>query len=421
MPIELRSDNLRLADFIKPGDSILVGQGTGEPLCLTRALIEQRHAIGPLNVFLGASFAETWDSSHADVLAFCSYGGIGVAGKLAKAGVLDILPQHLSELPRLIAGGTLKVDVVFVQLARNAAGALSFACGYDYLADAMRRARVVVAEINEQAPWTHGGEALKDLRIDYAVHTSRPPVELPSRPIGDIEARIAEHAARYIGDGAVLETGIGAIPDAILSRLGDRRHLGIHSGMISDGVVELIESGVIDNATKTIDRGITVAGVLFGSRRLFGFADNNAALRLQPVDYTHGGKTLGKIARFVAINGALEVDLSGQVNAEVAGNHYLGAVGGQGDFVRAALQSPGGRSIIALRSTVAGDTLSCIVGSCRRGVATTPRSDADIVVTEWGAAELRGKTLRQRARALIAVAHPKFRETLERQVSAVSR
>jgi acetyl-CoA hydrolase len=368
-----------------------------------------------MKVFLGPVFSSTWQAEHADFFDFISYGALGANQRLAKAGLLQVVPSHMSQLPGLIECGTLAADVVLIQLsAPNADGEYSFGLANDYLVDAMRRARVVIAEINDQVPWTHGSEMLSQLRIDCVVRTSRPLLELKSPPIGETERRIGAHAAPFIGDGAVLETGIGAIPDAILSALYDRRDLGVHSGMIGDSMAALIEAGVATNARKTIDRGVSVAGVLFGTRKLYEFARANPQLRLCPVRHTHDVQTMGSLDNFTAINSAIEVDITGQVNAEMVGHDYIGAIGGQVDFIRGAWRSRGGRSIIALPATAKGDTLSRVVDRFAAGVTTTPRSDADIVVTEWGAAELRGQTLAERMRRMIAIAHPDFRESLER-------
>jgi len=217
-----------------------------------------------------------------------------------------------------------------------------------------------------------------------------------------------------IPDRAPLQIGIGAIPDAILAALAGHRELGIHSGMISDGIADLIEAGVATNSRKSFDRGITVAGVLFGTRRLNEFAHRNASLRLHLPAYTHGIDVLARIAHFVAINSAIEVDLTGQVNAEVANGTYIGAVGGQVDFVRGANAAPNGRSIIALPATAKHGKTSRVVATLRDAPVTSLRSDADLVVTEWGVAEMRGQTLAERARRMIAVAAPQFRESLER-------
>ena len=223
-------------------------------------------------------------------------------------------------------------------------------------------------------------------------------------------------------EGATIEIGIGAVPDAILSALAGHRDLCIHSGIIGDRAADLIESGAVSNARKTRDAGVSVAGSLFGTARLNALADRNPTIRLCPPSVSHGIGVLARIEGFVAINSAVEVDLTGQVNGEVAGDSYVGAVGGQVDFVRGALAAPGGRSIIALPSTAREGRVSRIVASLEGRPVTSLRSDADLVVTEWGFAELRGRSLAERARLMIAIADPEFREHLERAaVAGVSR
>lgn len=422
MTIELRANDIDLKGMVRAGDTVFWGQGTSEPLTLSEALVRQRADLGRINVFLGASFSNTLQPEHADFLSFTSYGGIGANQRLSKAGVLRILPCHYSHIPALIARGELRCDVAFLQLsAPNATGEYSLGVANDYMLDAARGARVVIAEINDQTPWTYSSEPPTGIRIDYLVHASRPVVALKAQTIGEVERQISLYAARYIPDGAVLETGIGAVPDAVLSALHGHRNLGVHTGMIGDSVMELMEAGVVTNLLKPVDRGISVTGVLFGSERLFKFAHENQAIRLSPARYTHSASVLARFANLVAINSAVEVDLTGQVNAEVSDSAYIGAVGGQVDFVRAATNSAHGRSIIALPSTAQLGKRSRIVARTSGGVTTTPRSDADIVVTEWGAAELRGQTIPERTRRMIAIAHPAFREQLEREAHGLIR
>ncbi len=417
--LECTADSLDLARFIRAGDTIFVGQGTAEAQTLTEALVRQRAQIGRTKLFLGPVFSGTWQPEQADYFDFISYGALGANQRLARAGLLQVVPSHMSQLPGLIGSGTLPADVVLIQLSPpNDNGEYSFGLANDYLIDAMRRARVVIAEVNDQVPWTYGSEQLSQLRIDCLVRTSRPLLEMKAAPIGEIERRIGSHAAQFIGDGAVLETGIGAIPDAILSALYDRRDLGVHSGMIGDSIAALMAAGVVTNARKTIDRGFSTAGVLFGTRHLYDFAHANPKLRLCPVRHTHDVQTMGALDNFVAVNSAIEVDLTGQVNAEMIGDDYIGAIGGQVDFIRGAWRSRGGRSIIALPAAAKGNSLSRVVARFAAGVTTTPRSDADIIVTEWGAAELRGQTLAERMRRMIGIAHPDFREELARAAHA---
>lgn len=410
------SNPIDLSRYLRSGDTIWWNQGTAEPLTLTQALVEQRATLGQCSVFLGITNSSTLQPEHTDHLSFLSYGALGQNQRLLLAGKLDVIPCNYSQLPALITGGAIACDVVLLHLsAPGPNGKPSLGIANDYLLSAARRARVVIAEINDQMPWTYGSEALDDIRIDAVVRSSRPLLEVPPSRVGDIESRIAEHVAPFINDGATLEAGTGAIPDAILASLMNRRNLGIHSGMIGDSTVDLIESGAVTNARKAIDIGLTTAGVLLGTQRLYRFADRNPSLNLQPASYTHGLSTLVKLDGFTAINSAIQVDLTGQVNAEMLKGKYRGAIGGQGDFVRGALAAKNGRSIIALPSTASNGTISRIAVALNQGVVTTPRSDADVVVTEWGAAQLRAQTLKERMRRMIAIAHPDHREQLERE------
>ena len=407
----IRPEDLDLREFIRPGDRIVWGQATGEPLTLTEALVAQRHAIGPVSVFLASCFSDTLRPEHADTIHFRSFGPMGTSRSLAKAGVLDIVPVHFGQIYRYIEDGQIGCDVALVQLSPPGPnGQHSFGLSNDYLQTMIATARVVIAEVNDQLPWTYN-EGGPDLgRITAIVETSRPPIQLAPTRIGATEQAIAANVAHYIGDGSVLQMGVGAIPEAVMQGIADRRDLGLHSGMVGDSLVGLVERGVLTNATKPIDTGKSVAGVLLGTDRLYRFAERNPALLLRPSWNTHAGDVL-RIPRLVSINTALEVDLTGQVNAEAAGDDLLGAVGGQPDLVRAGHRSPGGHAIIALPSTARGGKTSRICKALN-GPVTTPRSDVDVVVTEYGAADLRGLTLSERARALTAIAHPEHRDAL---------
>ena len=403
--------DLDLRAFIRPGDRIVWGQASGEPLTLTEALVAQRHAVGPVSVFLGACFSDTLRPEHADRIQFRGFGPMGTSRALAKAGVLDIVPVHFGQIHRYIQDGQIGCDVAFVQLSPPGPnGKHSFGLTNDYVRTLIATARVVIAEVNDQLPWTYN-EGTPDLgRITAMIETSRQPIQLAPPRIGPVEQAIAAHVARYIEDGSVLQMGVGAIPEAVMAGIADRRDLGLHSGMVGDSLVGLIERGIMTNATKPIDTGRSVAGVLLGTDRLYRFADRNRALLLRPAWHTHGGDLL-RIPKLVSINTALEVDLTGQVNAEAAGEDRLGAVGGQPDLVRAGHRSLGGHAIIALPSTARAGKASRICKTLS-GPVTTPRSDVDVIVTEFGAADLRGLSLSERACALAAIAHPEHRDAL---------
>lgn len=405
------TDDPDLAAMLRPGDRIVVGQATAEPLTLTRRLAGARDLPEGCTVFLGSVYSDTW-AGEPNGLAFEGYGAIGQAAKLAAAGRLDILPWHYSQIARAFGDGSLRADCVMVQLVPAADGGFNLGIASDYVVEAARKARVVIAEINRDAPLCRGGAWPSDIRIDMTVEAQHPPLELAAGEPGETELAIAANVASLVPDRAVLQLGIGAIPQAVAAKLTGHRDLGIHSGALFDAAVDLVEKGVVTNAAKERDAGVSVAGLLIGTRRLYAYANDNDAFRLCPPSYTHAVDVMGSLSRFCAINSAIEVDLTGQVNAETVGGRYVGAVGGQLDFVRGANASPGGRAIIALPATARGGTVSRIVPQVT--TVTCPRSDVDAVVTEWGMAELRGRTLPQRAERLIAIAAPQFREDLAR-------
>ena len=403
-----------LSSLIRPGDGVLWGQGTAEPQTLVEAFLAQRAAYAGAEVFLGINYSGAVRIEHADCLRFTAYCGAVRNRALIDAGVADVLTQPYSRFGDLIHAGRIRADVVMVQVSPpNARGEHSLGLSAEYLVPALARARVVIAEINDQVPWTYTERTLRAGEIAFGIRSSRAPATLPASAPGELERRIGTHAAAFIPDGATLEFGIGALPDAVLAALGDRRDLGVHSGSLGDGVVDLVRRGVISNARKPIDAGKTIGGVLLGTRTLFDFADRNPALELRGSDHTHGARVLAQLPAFVAINSALEADLTGQVNAEVVNGSYVGAVGGAPDFIRAANASPGGVSIVCLPSS-AGTKASRIV-SRLSGPVSTPRSEAGVFVTEYGAADLRGVPLHARVARMIGIAHPAFRERLERE------
>jgi len=415
-PLETVTDTITptspdFTGLIRAGDVVVCGQATAEPLTLTEALVAQQDRLPPFTMMIGPLFSETFTPERAAGISFVSYGVIGNARALARAGQVAVIPSHYGAFCADVAAGRHRADVVLVQLAPGDDGKLSASLSNDYVIDAARRARVVIAEINETAPFTYGAEWPADIRIDLRIAAARPPLELPSGPADDISRRIAAHAATLIEDGSTLQFGVGRIPDAILSSLGLARDLGVHSGLINDAVVDLIERGAVTNARKGLDQGITVTNQLIGTQRLYRFAHCNDKVAVRPACYTHSQAVLARLNRLVAINSALEVGLDGSVNAETLDGVTVGAIGGQVDFVRGANASPGGRAIIALPAT-AGGGRSRIVP--RVETVTTPRADVDAIVTEFGVAALRGCTLHERARRLIAIAPPAHREALSR-------
>lgn len=424
MTVKLAASDLDLRRFLKAGDRIVFGQACGEPTTLVEALIAQGRDIGgpenPLGAFIATSFSGLFTPESAASFRVSSMGAIGALRSMAKAGALDVIPVHVSQVGPLIAAGVIPCDVAMIQVSpADASG--NHSCGLigDHVRAAVDKARIVIAEVNDQVPFTCG-EMIPASAIDVVVEVSRAPVEVAPAKIGETDEAIARHCAKYIGDGSVIQTGIGAVPDAILRQLHDRKDLGVHSGMLGDGLVDLIEAGVVTNARKEIDRGVTINGALIGTRRLYDFAHNNAAIRMTPTAYTHDASVLGQLSRLVTLNSALEVDLTGQVNAEQAGASYMGGTGGQVDFVRAGARSPGGAALMVLAATAKGGTLSKIVPTLA-GPVTTARSEVDVVVTEFGAAELKGQSLAERSRRLIAIAHPAFQEELSRAAHQIQQ
>ncbi|MBC2667678.1 acetyl-CoA hydrolase/transferase family protein [Novosphingobium piscinae] len=420
MTIETTPAELDLAAWVRPGDRIVLGQACGEPPALVAALMSQGQSIPGLSVFIATSFSGAFRPESTASFALSSMGAIGQLRTMAKGGNLAIIPSHVSQIGPLIEAGVIGCDVAMIQVSpADEAGRHSCGLISDHVRAAVARARVVIAEVNVAVPYTFG-ETIHASEIDVAVHCDQPPVEVPAAPISETDAAIARHCAGFIGDGAVIQTGVGAVPDAILRLLGDRKDLGVHSGMLGDGLADLVEAGVITNARKEIDPGVSINGALIGTRRLYDFAHRNPAIRMCPANYTHDAGVLARLSRLVSINSAIEVDLTGQVNAEASGSAYLGGTGGQVDFVRAGARSPGGHALIALSATAKGGTLSKIVPALS-GPVTTARSEVDVIVTEFGAAELKGRSLAERARALVAIAHPDFREALDREAHAIAR
>ncbi len=407
-----RADVTAAIDLIRPGDHIVWGQGTGEPTTLIEALLARRGDLGGVSAFVGSSFSDLLQPEHADHIAFTSMGALGGLARLAKAGVLGIIPCHGGQIGALIATGRIGCDVAMVQVsAAGPGGGHSYGLINDYTQAVVAKARLVIAEVNDQVPFSPCDALLMPDQIDVAVATSRPLVELLPPPPGDVDRAIAARVGGFIEDGSVLQMGIGAVPNAVSHLIGDRRDLGVHSGMIGDGVWQLMARGVVTNARKKGMTGVTVTGALIGSRGLYDFAHENPALRLCDSRFTHAEAVLASIERLVTINAAVEVDLTGQVNAEATGAAYMGATGGQGDYVRGGARAPGGHAIIVLPATARGGSVSRIVEALS-GPVTTPRSDVDVIITEHGAADLRGQTIAERARRLVAIADPAFRDGL---------
>jgi acyl-CoA hydrolase len=348
-------------------------------------------------------------------LSFVSYTAAAANRALADAGALSILPCHYSQLPDLLTAGPLRVDVVLLSVPPAAAdGSFGPGAGADYLTPLVSQARVVIAEVNDRLPDVGSDVRIRAEDIDVLVPVSRPPPEYPAPAPGPTDDAIAAHVAGLIPDGATIQLGIGSMPSAVASGLLGHRDLGVHSGMISDAVAALIAAGVVTGSRKSVDRGLVVAGFLMGGQQLLGRAAVDRAIRLRDTRYTHDPAVLAAQHRFVAINSAIEVDLTGQANTETAAGRYVGAVGGAVDFARGAALSRGGIPVLALPSTAvtaSGERVSRIVARLS-GPVTLSRADAGVIVTEYGVADLRGLTLPQRRERMLAIAHPDHRQAL---------
>lgn len=413
------ADALDFASIIRPGDSVVCGQAAAEPLTITEALIAQAHRLPPFKMFLGPVYSRTFAAERTNGIAFSSYGAMGQAVTLAAQGRLDVVTLPYGRLCAEYASGQRAADVVLIQLSsRSPQRGLNLSLSNDYVLSAARKARIVIAEINPHAPWTHDAELPDDVPLHLCVAARRGPLEVPAATLDDTARKIAAYAATLVPDGATLQFGVGKIPEAILANLGHLRNLGIHSGLINDVTVDLIERGVITNSEKGIDRGVSVTNQLIGTRKLYDHAHGNHAVAVRPTAYTHGHEVLRRVRRLVAINSAIEVGLDGSINAQTVNGVAVGGIGGQLDFVRGANASAGGRAIIALPSTASGGR-SRIVR--RVETVTTPVEAADAIVTEFGVAELRGCDPVERVRRLVAIAAPEHREMLSRAAFSIRK
>lgn len=400
---------------VQSGDRIVFSHACGEGQYLTDELVNQAERLENVEIVHMVAMG-TAPYCQPGMEKHFRHNALFVGGSTRKAveeGRADYTPCFFHEIPRLFTDGCLPVDVAFIQVSLpDERGYCSFGISVDYTQPAAQAAKLVIAQVNKNMPYTYGnGIHLKD--IDFIVEKDEPLIELPPPKIGETERKIGEYVASLIHDGDTLQLGIGAIPDAVLSFLGEKKNLGIHSEMFSDGVVDLARKGVITNTKKTINPGKFVSCFLMGTRKLYDFVDHNEDVLIEAVDYTNDPFVVAKIDNIISINSAIQVDLMGQTNSEMIGNRQFSGVGGQVDFVRGASRAKGGKAIIAMPATAAKGKISKIVPLLDEGSAvTTSRNDIDYVVTEFGIASLKGKTLRQRAKALIEIADPKFKASL---------
>ena len=401
---------------IKSGDQVYVHCAAAAPSVLLDSLVaraEDLAGVGVIHLHIegpGPHLAPGMERHFRHRALF-----IGPNARAAvNEGRADYVPVFLSDVPRLFASRALPLDVVLVNATPpDRHGFCSLGTSVEAMHAAIRAATTVIVQFNRAMPRTLGDSFIHVSDIDLAVDVEVPPYEHAVGVIGDVERRIGEFVADLVPDGATLQLGIGAIPAATALALRDKRDLGIHTEMFTDAVVDLVEAGVVTGARKERNRGKIVTAFVMGSRRLYEFVHDNPMVEMRPVDFTNDTHVIRSFSRMVAINSAIEVDLTGQVVADSIGHRLYSGVGGQMDFVRGAALATEGRAIIALPSTAAGGTVSRITPSLKEGAGVvTTRAHVGTVVTEWGVAELFGKSLRERAEALIAIAHPDLRDEL---------
>ena len=404
--------------LIKPGQRVFIGTGCAQPRTLVNALVA--HALKLVDVeiihlltFGEAPYAESKLAPHFRVNSF--FIAENVRG-LIQEGLGDYTPIFLSDIPRLFSSGQLPLDAALIQVSPpDDQGNCSLGISVDIVKAAASNASLVIAQVNPQMPRALGNSFINVFDIDVLVPMDEPLIELTPLEPNETTVKIGQNVAALVDDGSTLELGIGRIPCSLLRFLKDKKNLGVHTEMLTDHIIDLMESGVINGAHKTTDRGKVVTSFALGTKRLYDYIDNNSAFAFHPTEYVNDPFVIAQQNKMVAINVALEVDLTGQVCADSIGNRFFSGIGGQVDFNRGAARCPNGKAIIALPSTAKQGSISRIVSrlSPGAGVVTT-RGDVHYVVTEYGVAYLHGKNVQERAMALITIAHPDFREQLLR-------
>jgi acyl-CoA hydrolase/GNAT superfamily N-acetyltransferase len=405
---------------IHAGDKVFIGTGCGEPQYMVQALVN--FVSSNPKAFFGIELIHVWtlgaapyiDDKFRDNFRINSFFISEGTRNAINMGAADYTPISLSAVPGLIRREIIPVDVALIQTSPpDRHGYMSLGISVDIVKAATQKASLIVAQINSQMPRTQGDGFINIKDVDFIISHDEPLLEYTVEKPGDVIRAIGKYVARIIEDESTLQVGYGIIPNAVVSYLGEKKHLGVHTELLSDGIIDLMQKGVVDNAKKSIDTGKTVASYCMGSKETYEFLDENPTVSFKTIDYVNNPLIIAKNKLMTAINSAMEIDLTGQATAEsLAGTFYFGR-GGQADFMRGAVLSPGGKSILALPSTAINDTISRIVPSLQEGTGVTlTRGDVHYVVTEYGIAYLHGKNIRERAMDLIAIAHPKFRPWL---------
>jgi acyl-CoA hydrolase len=413
---KIRGSAADALDHIKNGDFIIVPTGVGEPPTLLTELSEQRRRFRDIKVaqILAVrkyGYLDPETVEHVRHVAFFFGAATRVGGQ---SGWIDFIPSYFSEMPSLIERGQIPADVVFSMASpMDRYGYFSLSLGADYTMAAVAKARAVVLEVNPNVPFANGNCHVHISQVTALVESSEPVMEVGLPKIGPVQVAIGKYVADMIEDGSTLQIGYGGIPDAVVMQLTGKHDLGVHTEMIGDGILTLVESGAVTNRKKTYLPGKMVATFALGSKKLYQFMERNPALEIHPVDFTNDPYLAARNDKLMAINATLQIDLLGQCGSESLGYVPYSGTGGQADFVRAANRSNGGKAFIVLPSTAQNDRLTRIVPTLAPGTHTsTSKNDINYVVTEYGVAQLRGKSAKQRAQELISISHPDFRAEL---------
>ena len=412
---KLRTANEALR-CVQSGMRVYIQPGCAEPETLVEALIQRAPHVQDVEIVHMMTMGKA-PYVAPEMEGHFRHNAVFIGGNVRDAindGRADYTPVYLSEIEELFESGAMPLDVALIEVSPpDSHGFRSFGVGVDTTLTAARLARYVVAQVNDEMPRTYGDSFIHVNKIDAIVESSRPLCALKKTEVTEMQVAIARNVASLIEDGSVLQTGIGGIPDAVLPLLMDRKDLGVHSELVSDGVIPLIDAGVITGARKNFKPRKIILGFALGSKNLFDYVDNNPIFEFHPTAYTNDPALIARNDKMVAINSALQVDITGQVCSDSIGTYFYSGIGGQVDFLRGASRSKGGKPIIALSSTAKGGTISRIAPMLAPGAGVvTSRGLIRYVVTEYGVAYLHGKSIRERAKALIEIAHPKFREEL---------
>ena len=418
---KIKADDI--VDIIGPKAKVGLGNACAEPQTLIEALINNRERFETIEAY---GFINYWTEQFVQYnmgerfkLKVFMVDRFSVDG--VKKGYTEYIPCRYSGIPALFLKGHIPLDVALISITPpNAKGYCSFGVSSDFTKAMAISAKTVVAEVNHRMPWVYGDNLINQNQIDYMIETDRPLPQVRREELSDLDRRIGGYVSQLIEDGSTIQIGMGRLSEAVLESLHGKRWLGVHSGLLPEGIVDLVEKGVIDNSQKGLKNGKIVTTTIIGTDKLFKFVHNNRSVESYPSNYTHNQVTLAKINKLHSISSAIQVDLMGQINAETVGGIQVSGVGGHTDFVCGAALSKGGKSIIVTSSASTNEKKSRIVPFLNKGSSVTSlRHDIDYVVTEYGIAFLRGKTLNERAKALIQIAHPKFRDWLELERSKV--